>query len=359
MTMAAVPGSLFDPQHENQASAPINQKFPASDAAAMSMPEIQPAEAGPTPEIQPAEAMSMPGIQPAEADPMPETQPAEAMLMPEIQPAEAMSMPEIQPAEAAPTPEIQPAEAIPAPATDLPVLTELPPMPSNEQPLVLGDDLRQLNIVSPGGGKEVSFLKRLFSHKKQKEAQDVAPTLGVTPGAVKSLGLPTGAAASAAAAQPVSAVGYPGLVREEIMLFAGSNSRTYADAWESYRDSGEKLLTSWSTTAFLLSIVWLAYRKLYVYAFACFVLVSGLTLWEPVFALAGLAICMAGIGLFGKSLYVRFADSRVKQIIASATDPDSYVQNLRLNGGVSGPAAFAVGTLTVFVITGNIVPHLL
>ena len=142
------------------------------------------------------------------------------------------------------------------------------------------------------------------------------------------------------------------------MLYAGKDAESCASVWEAWRDAGGKLQKSWSTPAFLMSFAWLAYRKMHKEALVGFVVVGALTLVNPLLALAALLAGMVGIGLFGQSLYAKVADDQVRGIMSKATNPESYVKNLRSSGGVSAPAAFLLGILMIVVIGSRFTPML-
>ncbi|MEM7427758.1 MAG: hypothetical protein AAF441_16820 [Pseudomonadota bacterium] len=147
-----------------------------------------------------------------------------------------------------------------------------------------------------------------------------------------------------------------GPVREEIMLYAGADAEQYASVWEAWKTTGGKLQQSWSTPAFLMSFAWLAYRKMRMEALIGFVAVAALTMVKPLIGLAALVAGMVAIGLFGKSLYAKTADKQVRSIMSNATNPESYIENLRASGGVSAPSAFLVGILMVVLLGYRFAP---
>ena len=305
-------------------------------------------------------------------------------------------------------------------ATDMPAITELPPVggaaqsaEGAEKPLVLGSDLRQLSTVSaeeqkksglsslfskkqadeaaapaaagvamaqsatarvsvldadPEPEKKKGFsLSGLFSRKKKQENSTVARAVVADQPAAPELATPAdlqpqapapAVGAATAAAAPMANED-TGPVREEIMLFAGKNAEVFADSWDAYRDAGSKLQISWSTPAFLLSFVWMAYRKLHKFALIGFAFVAGMTLLNGFAALAALLIVMVASGLYGKSLYAQMMGTKIVEIMQAAGDPNNYVNNLRLQGGVSLPAAVCLGVLSVVVVATRILPTLL
>lgn len=293
-------------------------------------------------------------------------------------------------------------------ATEIPSITQLPPAaPEAEKPLVLGSELRQLSTVASETQKK-GGLSGLFSKKQTVETRAAIAPSAPTPDRVSVLGADAGekkkgfslsglfsrkkesdevelprpvlderdAAPKAATladlqapavvpdAASVDGLAPPaaeeaGPVREEIMLFIGKNAEAFEESWENHHKADGKLQVAWSTPGFLLSFMWLAYRKLHKLALGAFALVAGMTLVHGYAALAALFVVMVGIGLFGKSLYVRMVSKRVSDIMQSAGDPNIYVNNLRLQGGVSLPAALCLGVLILVVAATRVVPGLL
>ena len=396
-----VPG--LAPEAQSQL-APAARYVPseAAEPAPMAAPEPQMAE--PLQPVEAAssipdalEALSQPGQDQAAA-PMPEM-PAD----PALQAAPAPAQPEAPQAPEAAS--VAPEAAGVALATDIPAITELPPMgaadasAAEEKPLVLGRDLRQISTVS-AEEQSKGGLSSLFSKKQSAEAPAPAAAdtgrvsvLGAVPEPEKKKGfslfgflsrkkkedpstvaravLPEQPAApelatpaslqqvpSAAAAAPMASED-SGPVREEIMLFAGKNAETFAESYDSFREGGSKLQISWSTPAFLLSFVWLAYRKLHKFALIGFAFVAGMTLLNGFAALAALLVVMVGTGLYGKSLYAQMMSKKIVEIMQAAGDPNNYVNNLRVQGGVSLPAAVCLGALSVVVVATRVVPTLL
>lgn len=397
---------------------------PVVDPASAVQPQAVSAEVGLAPEAAPQPAV--PQADPAQLAEAVAQQPAtpetyaEAMLQQPEQAPEAQMDPqagaEILPADA----HLAPGAAGVALATSLPAITELP-VASQEKPLVLGSDLRQLSPVSAAeqkktglaglfskkkdadepvlatapapvtgrvsvlgddaGDKKKGFsLAGLFSRKKKADDNSLprqifnetqaAPALATPADLQPAILTPTAAAlpgaepalaeglAPADALAPAAAAGAKesGPVREEIMLFVGKNAEAFADAWDKHCESGGKLQMSWSTPGFLLSFMWLAYRKLYKLALGGFAFVAGMTLLNGFAALAALLVVMIAVGLFGKSLYIQSASKQVVEIMQSAGDPNSYVNNLRIQGGVSLPAAIGLGVLTLVVAATKVLP---
>lgn len=366
----------------------------AGEAVPQQMPEMAAPAAVQQPEGMPADpAMAMAEAPQMAADPMMAAG-AEAAVMPELAAA-----PDAQAAQDAPqeNAHLAPEAAGVALATDIPAITELPPAGTTETPLVLGSDLRQLSTVSAeaqtkgglsglfsrnqdaetpapasarvsvlganeGTEKKKGFsLSGLFSRKKKDDAALPREIFAGQPAAQAAAAPVNGQAAPAATAAAMTAMPAEdaGPVREEIMLFAGKNAEDFAESWDKYREAGGKLQASWSTPAFLLSFVWLAYRKLHKFALGGFALVAGLTLVHAYAALAALVVVMLGVGLFGKSLYAQMMGKKIVEIMQAAGDPNNYVDNLRVQGGVSLPAALCLGVLSVVVVATMVLPKVL
>ncbi|NNF76539.1 MAG: DUF2628 domain-containing protein [Rhizobiales bacterium] len=384
--MTMDPAAQMQPQDLLPAAADEAQMVPA--AAELAQPADVPMQ---QPELQQMYAQAM-AAEPADQN----------AAMPEADMPGDPQAAQPAPAEiAADTAQLAPGAAGLALATEIPAISKLPAGKEAEKPVILSSDLRQLSTVSAETQKK-GGLAGLFSKKEAKgtpaPAQGRVSVLGADAGEKKKgfslsglfsrkkkaeeVTLPqpvlTEQEAEPAVAAPVD-VQIPILtagiepavaedapageetspVREEIMLFIGKNAEAFEESWENHLKADGKLQMSWSTPGFLLSFMWLAYRKLHKFALGGFALVAGMTLVHGYAALAAMFVLMVGVGLFGKSLYVRMVSNRVMSIMQSAGDPNIYVNNLRLQGGVSLPAALCLGVLILVVAGTKVIPGLL
>ncbi|MCP5080336.1 MAG: hypothetical protein GY948_01415 [Alphaproteobacteria bacterium] len=346
--------------------------------------------------------MQQPELQQMYADAMAAEPAGQIAAMPEAQMPVDPQAAEPAPAEmAVDSAQLAPGAAGVALATEIPAISQLPADNEAEKPVILSSDLRQLSTVSAetqkkgglaglfskkqdpdtpapaqgrvsvlggdAGEKKKGFsLSGLFSRKKKAEEvtlpQPVLADQEPEPAAAKPAdvqipiltpGIEPAASEEAPAGEETSPV------REEIMLFIGKNAEAFEESWENHHKADGKLQMSWSTPGFLLSFMWLAYRKLHKFALGGFALVAGMTLVHGYAALAAMFVLMVAVGLFGKSLYVRMVSNRVMGIMQFAGDPNIYVNNLRLQGGVSLPAALCLGVLILVVAGTKVIPGLL
>ena len=154
------------------------------------------------------------------------------------------------------------------------------------------------------------------------------------------------AAATTTAADAASA--------DPMALFVGNNYAFYARRWaESDRMFGG--LISWNWAAFFFSLPWLAYRKMYGH---CAVIIAAgllamgtaqvmqipiekLSQWQANIAPI---VCLL-MGLFSNWMYRRHAERKVRQIMATHSDPRQAAQQLVQQGGGSLNAALTVVSL--------------
>lgn len=126
--------------------------------------------------------------------------------------------------------------------------------------------------------------------------------------------------------------------------FVGDNYAYYARRWASMARSGKRFSFNWP--AFWLSFVWLAYRKMYLYAFlyVLFIVVeSAIEIFLNVPDRAGLAIALAiGVATGGYANYVYrlHADKIIAEIKAASGPQDAAAQAAR-RGGTSLVAGVA------------------
>lgn len=120
--------------------------------------------------------------------------------------------------------------------------------------------------------------------------------------------------------------------------------------------------TSFNIGAFIFTLFWLAYRKMYLYTFLYVVIHSVLfyiltaTVDSNIYAwIVNLALCIV-FGFLGNRLYLHFAESKVARIARMYADPGEQQERISQAGGTSLGAVYVVGIYyaVIFVIYMNI-----
>jgi hypothetical protein len=169
--------------------------------------------------------------------------------------------------------------------------------------------------------------------------------------------------------QPMTGVepGFPpgssGRSEAEIRAFVGKKADYYLTRWsEALHDGGRVRGFNWA--AFLLSGLWLPYRKLYRIAIIFFVIVAAESVLEALAVAAGFAteaglsalgslvglVAAVVIGSFGNAWYLAHAKRQIAQVRALGLQDDAYFAALARRGGTSLPASFGLFFLFLFAL---------
>jgi hypothetical protein len=140
------------------------------------------------------------------------------------------------------------------------------------------------------------------------------------------------------------------ITREEFAAFIGDNTEKYRTKFKKfYADGRDKFAFTWHWPAFLFTLIWLAYRKLYGWAIAVFFLsfipLLGFLLWVV-------------LGLTGNYLYYKHAKKKILKFKATQTisDPSQIQVALRKIGGVNfGAMVIAIGLLLLLILINIVV----
>jgi hypothetical protein len=133
-------------------------------------------------------------------------------------------------------------------------------------------------------------------------------------------------------------------------LFFGPNAEMYLatlDALDIKNVNLSRPVRSWSWPAFLLTLPWLLYRKLWLAAAATVVLPLLFFYFVP--AKSGIPLFVyIIIAMYAKSIYVQSAAAQIRRITAENKDPEVVRDKIRRAGGVS-IAGGAIGGIIQFL----------
>ena len=139
-----------------------------------------------------------------------------------------------------------------------------------------------------------------------------------------------------------------------VALYVGPNSDKYLAMYAKMKEKDpdlRSLAMGWCWPVFFVPIPWLLYRKQWGIAAAIIILPIVVAYLFPDLAIGSGAIGLV-LAILAKSVYVKFAASRIRGILATETDPDLRRIAIVQAGGVSVPGAI-IGT--VVLIAGIIV----
>lgn len=137
-----------------------------------------------------------------------------------------------------------------------------------------------------------------------------------------------------------------------ITTFVGKNADYYQNKWLKSKNGGSM---GFNPAAFFLGVMWLIYRKMYLYA----LIVAGLLILDmviesyyPLPAAFGQALTWAIAGIFGSlgnAWYKTHTDKKIA-VITATFPPDQVSAELARQGGVNPAAAWGIGITLVVVI---------
>ncbi len=130
-----------------------------------------------------------------------------------------------------------------------------------------------------------------------------------------------------------------------IRAFVGKNSDYYLNKWRLMAATGSK--TSWNWAAFSFVTLWMAYRKMYLYAFITMV-ISVLN-FIPIIGFIFSLIIWFGVGIFGNYLYGKFTYEKLTALKLAYGDGEALKQAAILNGGTSVLSVFLFILLGFFI----------
>lgn len=155
---------------------------------------------------------------------------------------------------------------------------------------------------------------------------------------------------------------------EKFHLFAGPNAEDYAATFKYYVDlqkyrsakkSGVKLdrpkyFFTFHLWAFLITLPWMLYRKLYVEAATLMGSIILISLFLPQYTSGGSIGAWVGIGVLGKYMYGAYALRQIKKIEKNHADEETLRSELVRKGGVSTAGAWVGAGLIVLSVAMTI-----
>jgi Protein of unknown function (DUF2628) len=135
-----------------------------------------------------------------------------------------------------------------------------------------------------------------------------------------------------------------GRVRADLAAFVGPHADSYLSVYDKMQQQSKAWVASWSWPGFFAPVVWLFYRKLYLYGALCFFIPVAVALLFDMTAGAGVAIVIA---VSAKAWYVSTGLRRIAEADQLELKGEERRDFLRQVGGVSPTAGWIVGLLHV------------
>jgi hypothetical protein len=133
-------------------------------------------------------------------------------------------------------------------------------------------------------------------------------------------------------------------VRDDLAAFFGPQGEAYLRVYDKMREGSKNWVISWSWPVFFAPVVWLFYRKLYLYGALClFVPIAIALVFDQSAGIAiGSAVVMA---VSAKAWYVSAGLRRIAEADQLELLGNERSDFLRRTGGVSPAAGWLVGLL--------------
>lgn len=153
--------------------------------------------------------------------------------------------------------------------------------------------------------------------------------------------------AEAAGASETSEVAATSKKDNLFVAFVGPNHEIYRRTLAKMRAKDpalRKILLTWCWPAFLITIPWLLYRKLYSWAAGLIGAVIVISLVLPESSNSGMLGIYMIMGMIAKPIYVQYALKRIEKLRGRTGSEEELEALVRKAGGVSIPGA-VIGTL--------------
>ncbi|NPA16304.1 DUF2628 domain-containing protein [Persephonella sp.] len=127
---------------------------------------------------------------------------------------------------------------------------------------------------------------------------------------------------------------------EKYRLFIGKNADYYIQRFKKFEETGGAL--SWNWPAFFFGIVWMLYRKMYLYGLIAFLAGGILGMMIAVMSPGNMLLAagvqlwlMIGFGAFGNYIYYYFVKNQVQRLENLYHDPEELKRALESYGGTN------------------------
>ncbi len=141
---------------------------------------------------------------------------------------------------------------------------------------------------------------------------------------------------------------------EKYRIFVGKNADYYIPRFKKFEET--QSVVSWNWAAFFFGLLWMLYRKMYLYSviftialFLFGLLLSVFNLYNNLVMLGVQIWLWVGFGVFGNYVYYTHVEKKVKDIENRFPDPQVQAAILEKEGGVSWIAPI-IFFLIIFIL---------
>ncbi|ACO03033.1 MAG TPA: DUF2628 domain-containing protein [Persephonella sp.] len=135
---------------------------------------------------------------------------------------------------------------------------------------------------------------------------------------------------------------------EEIKAFVGEKSDYYIKKFEKFEKGGS---ISWNWSAFFFGVLWMFYRKMYLYGTGIFLGILFLNIIleilkvNPVVSTGVSLWLWIGFGMFGNYIYYIFVINSIKKLKKQFHSEEQFFELLKKKGGVNKLILYIFGAL--------------
>ena len=149
-----------------------------------------------------------------------------------------------------------------------------------------------------------------------------------------------------------------GIAESKIKLFLGDNADYYLDKWKASDDPKKK--AGWNWAAFLGSILWLGYRKMYaiiIQLIGLFFVLDIIRFYTGADLKANIGLVLGGIlGVSGTSFYYKHMLKKIKNINEKSFDSERRNEELEKAGGRSwGGVGITVLIVLLYITVSSLI----
>jgi hypothetical protein len=149
----------------------------------------------------------------------------------------------------------------------------------------------------------------------------------------------------------------------DMALFVGKNADYYARKWGKRNRQGKPAAYTWNAAAFLISPVWLVYRKMYrqaaFYLVAAMAIVAACLLLDDstgeILSRAASYALTITLGLYGNAMYHDHARKTIDKLRSQGLSGATLGEELQRRGGTNPVAAWILVVVMTAVIVLSVV----
>ncbi|WP_457640580.1 DUF2628 domain-containing protein [Persephonella sp.] len=140
------------------------------------------------------------------------------------------------------------------------------------------------------------------------------------------------------------------ITKEEMEAFIGKKAEYYLNKFEKFEKGNA---VSWNWAAFFFGVLWMFYRKMYLYGLIAFFLIMIINIFlevakiNPVISIGISLWLWIGFGMFGNYIYYIFVKNNISKLKAQYPDKEKLIEVLKKKGGVNKFVLYFFGAVGI------------